>query len=107
MFQYIFLLFVLVQIVLSDDIYIYGPPQNGIYHPKDVMDIRYAVHSMGMTRIWSASAKLTNVETNTTIEGFPLTNWTASNNTQNFSHDIWTIPVDMPNGNYSMCVSGK
>lgn len=62
---------------------------------------------MGMTRIWSASAKLTNIETNKTIEGFPLVNWTSNNNTQNFAHEIWTIPIDMPNGNYSLSVGGK
>lgn len=37
-----FLLFVFfVKLVLSDEIYIYGPPQNGVYHPTDVMDIRF------------------------------------------------------------------
>lgn len=30
-----------VSLVIADEIYIYGPPQNGIYHPSDIMDIRY------------------------------------------------------------------
>lgn len=31
----------IIAMVFADQIYIYGPPSNGIYHPKDVMDIRY------------------------------------------------------------------
>jgi hypothetical protein len=31
----------LASMVLADQVYIYSPPKNGVYKPKDIMDIRY------------------------------------------------------------------
>ncbi|CAO3647312.1 unnamed protein product [Mucor hiemalis] len=113
MLKYFVLFVCLVKLVLSDEIYIYSPPQNGIYHPTDVMDIRFNVRSMGMTRIWAATATLTHVATNNTIDEFPRMLWNASTNTTGNStdpssiHQSWTIPVDIPIGNYSLTVSGN
>lgn len=68
---------------------------------------------MGMTRIWSTSATLTHVATNKTIDDFPRMLWNASNNNSDNStdpssiHQSWTIPNNIPIGNYSLTVSGK
>lgn len=43
-----FLLAALAMVVVADQIYIYGPPSSGIYHPKDIMDIRYHGKSSGL-----------------------------------------------------------
>jgi hypothetical protein len=31
----------LIYKVIADQIVVYGPPEGGIYRPKDIMDIRY------------------------------------------------------------------
>jgi hypothetical protein len=31
----------LIYKVFADQIVVYGPPEGGIYHPKDIVDIRY------------------------------------------------------------------
>lgn len=43
-----FMLAALAMVVVADQIYIYGPPSNGIYHPKDIMDIRYHGKLLGL-----------------------------------------------------------
>ncbi|GAN11253.1 hypothetical protein MAM1_0517c10812 [Mucor ambiguus] len=92
--------------VVADQIYIYGPPSNGIYHTNDIMDIRYHVRSVGMTKIWQTSATLVHEPTNATITSFPITGWNASAET-NYAHTTWTIPAGLSNGNYTMTISGN
>ncbi|EPB91839.1 hypothetical protein HMPREF1544_01347 [Mucor circinelloides 1006PhL] len=101
-----FMLAALAMVVVADQIYIYGPPSNGIYHPKDIMDIRYHVRSVGMTKIWQTSATLIHESTNATIASFPPIAWNASAETNN-AHTTWTVPVGLPNGNYTMTISGN
>ncbi len=88
---------------------------NDTYLKKDSFLLKihsYPVRSMGMTRIWSTTASLTHVATNKTITEFPLIKWNASaNNTgsveESSTHEPWTIPVNIPLGNYSLTISGK
>ncbi|KAK4519078.1 uncharacterized protein ATC70_009309 [Mucor velutinosus] len=101
-----FMMAALAMVVVADQIYIYGPPSNGIYHPKDIMDIRYHVRSVGMTKIWQTSATLIHESTNTTIASFPIASWNASAET-NYAHTTWTIPAGLSTGNYIMTISGK
>ncbi|KAL9552771.1 hypothetical protein MBANPS3_003612 [Mucor bainieri] len=96
----------LVMLAVADQIYIYGPPSNGIYHPKDIMDIRYHVRSVGMTKIWQTSATLVHGSTNATITSFPIASWNASAET-NDAHTTWSIPAGLSNGNYTMTISGN
>jgi hypothetical protein len=69
----------------------------------------WPVRSMGMTRIWATSAKLIHIESNKTIDQFPLVNWSSNDISQDKSsiHQIWTIPADIPIGNYSLAIGGK
>jgi hypothetical protein len=74
---------------------------------------------MGMTRIWSTSATLTHIQSNKTIDSFPLVQWSAANTTSTSTnspnstttsssvHQVWTIPTNLPNGNYSLAIGGK
>ncbi|CAO3618534.1 unnamed protein product [Mucor fragilis] len=96
----------LAMVVVADQIFIYGPPSNGMYRPKDIMDIRYHVRSVGMTKIWQTSATLIHDPTNATIASFPAASWNASAETNN-AHTTWTIPTGLSNGNYTMTISGN
>lgn len=60
-----------------------------------------------MTKIWSASAKLTHIATNNSIDSFPTAPWVFDGNLKNDAHGVWTIPSDIPLGNYSLTISGK
>lgn len=86
----------------------------------DISNNVYIVRSMGMTRIWATSARLIHMESNKTISDFPTINWSSSASTSNDSitkqqqeegtssiHSNWTIPADIPIGNYSLIISGK
>ena len=95
-----------IAMVFADQIYIYGPPSNGVYHPKDVMDIRYHVRSIGMTKIWQTSATLVHEPTNKTIDSFPTVSWNASS-VNNTAHTTWTIPSGLSNGNYTLSIGGN
>ncbi|KAI9337663.1 hypothetical protein BD770DRAFT_401118 [Pilaira anomala] len=107
MFKQITLLFCLVlTIVFADEVLIYEPVRGAIYQPNDVMDIRYAVRSMGMTKIWSSSAKLTFLKTNQTVPSFPNVPWVFDGNIKNEAYGVWKIPEDIPLGNYSLRISG-
>ncbi|KAI8646836.1 hypothetical protein BD408DRAFT_409290 [Parasitella parasitica] len=92
--------------VLADQIFIYGPPTNGIYHPKDVMDIRYQVRFIGMTKIWQTSATLVHDATNTTIDTFPAVKWNAYSK-KNSAHKSWSIPLGLPDGNYTLSINAN
>ncbi|KAI8094236.1 hypothetical protein BDF21DRAFT_408274 [Thamnidium elegans] len=107
MFKLVLLLCILLPLVFTDEIRIYEPTVGGVYHPEDIMDIRYAVRSMGMTKIWSTSAKLTNIATNNTVDSFPTVPWVFDGNLKNDAHAVWTIPSDIPLGNYSLTISGN
>lgn len=67
---------------------------------------------MGMAKIWAASATLTHVPTNSTIDNFPVVRWENGqqgnkDSTSASVHQEWTIPASIPLGNYSLAVSGK
>ncbi|CEP18255.1 hypothetical protein [Parasitella parasitica] len=92
--------------VLADQIFIYGPPANGVYHAKDVMDIRYQVRFNGMTKIWRTSATLVHDATNTTVAAFPSVKWSAYSK-RNSAHKTWTIPSGLPDGNYTLSINAN
>ncbi|KAI8967400.1 hypothetical protein BDF20DRAFT_900871 [Mycotypha africana] len=103
---------VAITMVMADQILIYGPPKNAVYSPNDIVDIRYTVRAMGMTKIWSAAAKLTQTESNTIIESFPKAEWTSENNGKSSgkkatAHKSWIVPADIPEGNYTLTIVGK
>lgn len=62
---------------------------------------------MGMTKIWSSSAKLTFLKTNQTVQSFPNVPWVFDGNIKNDAHGVWKIPADIALGNYSLRISGE
>ncbi|KAI9480625.1 MAG: hypothetical protein EXX96DRAFT_649226 [Benjaminiella poitrasii] len=105
----IFLLTTLLAMVFADQIKIYGPPANALYFAKDIMDVRYKVRSIGMTKITKTTTYLTHIPTNNTIESFPALNWSISMDDAPYKsvHAHWEIPSNLTHGNYSMTVSAK
>ncbi|KAI8886915.1 hypothetical protein K501DRAFT_269296 [Backusella circina FSU 941] len=97
----------LASAVLADQIYIYSPPKNGIYKPKDIMDIRYKVRNEGMVKLWAADTVLRNTQTNQTVSGFPSLKWVQGSSGSGSLHTVWNVPDELAPGAYTISVGGN
>ncbi|KAI8391045.1 uncharacterized protein BYT42DRAFT_610309 [Radiomyces spectabilis] len=104
---YFLLSLYLISYSCADRIILDEPPSQGIFPAGTYMDIRYRVRFEGMAKLHSASVALLNAETNQVITYFPAADWSEANSSvTRHGHALWYIPQNMPNGTYSIRVSG-
>ncbi|CAO3682823.1 unnamed protein product [Rhizopus stolonifer] len=99
------ILVLLFSLVKADQINIVQPSSSSVYHANDKLSIDYNIHSMGMTRIWSTSVTLIQIDNNQTIEGFPTLPYKSSDEKK--VNGTWTIPSNISNGTYYLSVAAN